>query len=385
MQSFAKHDKTNRTAITTSNTAIICALIVLVLTAGSCARAVKVSLPVVPSTFALRSTTSSSTPIDRSKESLPVLTGLGTVPTSTLVFYGGNATIEGIVTGPEGPVAGATVQVERLVGETSAVTRVLTDQVGHYGLARVKLGRIRVRAWRSPDLAQITEDVTFTKGSARLDLKMQKYARSDLQWSVAPSPIVVGRQAAVIVQITDRLVNPDGVVVNQAISGVGVSLSARSFIQIVTGGEKLTDDKGRATFNIQCVETGPSTVSAALATGGEATLNLPDCVLPPAPPTAAPSDTGPPPTVSSVTETTIGQATIRTVPLTTPDGLPVEPTSPPVNVPVPLTTSPPEITPPTVPPVNVLPTVAPVVGTTIVIPTPGIPAVPPAVQVVAPV
>jgi hypothetical protein len=341
-----------------------CVVVASALVVVGCSRKVKITLPVVPTTVALRSTTSSSTPIDRSKDSLPVL-GTGIVST-TLTFGLGRASIAGVVTGPDGPVEGATVQIERMVGNDSAITRVVTDAAGRYALSNATLGRIRIRAWRSPDVAEVKETVMFTKETVRHDIKVQRYARSDLQWSVAPSPLVVGQQAAVVVQITDRIVNADGVVVIQPIRGVGVRLSPRSFVQIVTVEERLTNDLGRATFNVQCVESGPATVAANLATGGEATLDLPNCVLPPPPSTIPTSDA---PATVATAPPTVPQTTFVSAPIVTV----------PVQAPVP--TNAPEPTVPIATVVEVapaLPTVvpAPVVGT--VVPTPEPVLVPPA-------
>jgi Carboxypeptidase regulatory-like domain len=290
--------------------AFLC-VIAAIASLGACARKIQVTLPVVPSTLALRATTTSSTPIDHSKEALPVVSGIGG-QTSTIVFGASSVSLTGIVSGPTGPIEGATVQVDRLVGDKEATIRVLTDGTGRYSISNKELGRVRVRAWRAPDFAQVKEDVFFTKGTTEHNLKMEKYSFSDLQWSVAPSPLIVGRQAAVVVQISDRLVNADGVVVVQPISGVGVTLSPRSAVQIVSIGERLTDANGRATFNVQCVEAGASTVAASLATGGEATLDLPSCVLPPPPSTDPPASS-----LVATLPPTIPETTFRNVPIIT--------------------------------------------------------------------
>ena len=297
----------------------------------SCSRKIVVTQPIVPTTFALAATSSSIKLMDRSKESLAPIAN--SIPTTSIVFGPGNASINGIVRGPDGPVPGATVEIERLLDGQSATVQVLTDPTGRYTLQKTLLGRIRIRAWRAPDLALITEKALFTKGAETFDVEMSSYKRSDLQWAVAPSPLVVGRAATVIVQLSERYVNELGRVAVQPVTGVGVSLLQQGVVQVASLEERISDEKGRVSFRLACNEPGPSTIIARLAIGGEASLNLPTCEIVTIPPTTLPD---PVPAASALT-------TVETVPPTVFVGAPIV-TEPPVSAavtiapPVPLIT-----------------------------------------------
>jgi hypothetical protein len=327
---------------------------------SSCSRKILVIQPVVPTTFALAATSSSIKPVDLSKNSLvPVAAG---VPTTSIGFGPGNASLSGIVRGPDGPVPGAIVEIERLLDGQSLAVQVVADATGRYSLQKALLGRIRIRAWRAPDLALVTEKALFTKGAQTLDIAMDSYKRSDLQWAVAPSPLVVGRAATVIVQLSERLVNELGRVVVQPVTGVGVSLLQQGVVQVASLEERISDEKGRVSFRLACNEPGPSTIIARLAIGGEASLDLPACVIVTIPPTTipvetVPSDTAAPATTAS-TEPPI--TVLVRVPIVTQPTL-----TPPVSIapPVPLiTTDPAAVIPaPTTPP-SVAPAPAPTVA-----------------------
>ena len=64
--------------------------------------------------------------------------------------------------GPTGPVPGATVHIERLVGDAVGVADIQSDPAGHYHMQGILGGRYRVRAFvpHPIDLAQ-TQPVIF--------------------------------------------------------------------------------------------------------------------------------------------------------------------------------------------------------------------------------
>ena len=319
---------------------------------SSCSRKIVVIQPIVPTTFALAATSSSIKAVDLSKNSLvPVAAG---IPTTSIGFGPGSASISGIVRGPDGPVPGAIVEIERLLDGQSLTVQVVADARGRYSLQKALLGRIRIRAWRAPDLALVTEKALFTKGAQTLDILMDSYKHSDLQWAVAPSPLVVGRAATVIVQLSERLVNELGRVVVQPVTGVGVSLLQQGVVQVASLEERISDEKGRVSFRLACNEPGPSTIIARLAIGGEASLDLPACVIVTIPPTTIPAETIPGDTVASTTVATEPPITVLVrVPIVTQPTL-----SPPVSIapPVPLITTDPAVV---VPAATPAPTAAP--------------------------
>ena len=308
--------------------------VLLIASVSSCSRKIVVVQPIVPTTFALEATTSSEKPLDRSKESLtPIAAG---VPTTAIGFAPGNASITGMVRGPNGPAAGAIVQIERVSEGQSITTQLIADGSGRYVLNKALLGRIRVRAWRAPDLAMATEKALFTQGATKFDIDLTSYKHSDLRWAVAPSPLLVGRAATVVVQLSERVVNDLGRVVVIPVGGVGVSLLQQGVVQIASLEERITDERGRVSFRLACNEPGPSTIIARLAIGGEASLELPPCILVTIPPTTvAPSVGIAIPTVviaDTIPPTVLTRVPIRTIPPGETDPLPPPISLPPVEV-----------------------------------------------------
>ena len=193
----------------------------------------------------------------------------------------GEARIGGTVTGPEGPVPGATVKVERLVDEVAAAeTTVESGPDGRWGVESVNGGRYRLRAWRAPDLAQVTATVLFvTVGeSPPVDLPMQRFA-SDARpaAAVAPDPPVVGQSAIVVVTVASGGVDNEGVVHSQPRQGVPVAFAVSPNVGITTTTLVETDASGNAAFQIVCREPGPIGAMVTVASL-QTQVGLPPCV-----------------------------------------------------------------------------------------------------------
>ena len=256
--------------------AVVCALVMSA--AAGCTRKVEITYPEVPTTLALRSSTSTSIGPDRSKETLlPPLDSAPTSPTTTVAFGEGTVTVEGTVQGPDGPVGGATVRFERLVGEQSAERSVITDDAGRFSLANVPGGRMRLRAWKVPDVAMAQNIVLFASGTTKVTLKVDRFATTDVRWAAAPASPIEGQPVNLVVQVSRRLVGDDGVIGFEQITGMAVRLVALGALQPEGANERLTDDTGRASFPMRCNAVGPATLRAQLASGEDATLELPSC------------------------------------------------------------------------------------------------------------
>ena len=159
--------------------AIVSALTLLA-TVG-CTRKVAIEYPVVPTTLALRATTTTTIGPDRSRETLlPPLDSQVVVPTTLVDFGDGTVTVKGMVKGPDGPIAGATVRFERLVGDAMAERTVTADEKGRYLLENVPGGRLRLRAWKVPDMAMARNIVVFAKETTTVDLKAERFASTDV-------------------------------------------------------------------------------------------------------------------------------------------------------------------------------------------------------------
>jgi hypothetical protein len=266
---------------------------------SSCTNKVEIAYPVVPSTLALRPTTSTTIGPDRSKETLlPPVDSAPSRSTTTVDFGVGAVTLAGRVEGPDGPVGGATVRIERLVGEATAERTVITDDEGRFTLAGVPGGRLRLRAWKVPDIAMARNVVVFAAEKATVRLQAERFASTDVRWAAAPSSAVEGQAVNLVVQVSRRRVDDNGVVGFEQISGLAVKLIPLGALQPDGAPERLTDDNGRASFPMRCNAAGAAQIKAQLASGEDATLDLPACLplptttLPPPPsselPTVAP-------------------------------------------------------------------------------------------------
>lgn len=281
--------------------ALVCCAIAL----HACTKSIEVSYPVVPSTLPLRATTTTIIGIDQTNISLPVL-DRSSVPTSTLGFGVGVGSLSGVVTGPAGPVAGAKVRIERLVGTQSAVMIVAADEQGRYELDKSNFGRIRVRAWRAPDLAMLSDDVFFASRASKRDLVVKAFDRTDVGWAMAPATPRAGAKVNMVVQLSTRTVSDDGLVSVQPLSGIGISIFPQGVLVPTVVGERLTNAEGRAVFTLRCDAIGNSGLDVRLATGGQAIVSPPPCS---APIVVAVSPTNPPIDVATTVADTPSEST----------------------------------------------------------------------------
>lgn len=300
--------------------AVVCALVMSA--GGGCTRKVEVTYPEVPTTLVLRPSTSTTTGPDRSKETLlPPLDSSPPTATTTVAFGAGTVTVEGTVQGPDGPVAGATVRFERLVGEQSAERSAITDDAGRFTLAGVPGGRMRMRAWKVPDIAMARNIVLFASETTKVTLKVDRFATTDVRWAAAPASPIEGQPVNLVVQVSRRLVDGDGVIGFEQITGMAVRLVPLGALQPEGANERLTDGTGRASFPMRCNAVGPATVRAQLASGEDATLELPSC---------APVPT----TTTTTTTTALPESTLPPIPVPPANGQETTTTAVPVGSPV---------------------------------------------------
>lgn len=255
----------------------------LIGTLGSCTRKIEIDYPVVPTTLALQSSTITTIGPDRSKETLlpPLDSAAASTTTQPANFGRGTVTLTGLVQGPDGPVSGATVRIERLVGDAVSGRTVVTDARGRYTLAGVAGGRLRVRAWKVPDIAMAREVVVFAKETTVLDLNPERFINTDVRWAAAPTAPIEGQAVNLVIEVSRRRVDDLGVVGFELISGLSVKLVALGALQPDGVTERLTDDSGRAAFPTRCNATGLASIRAELASGEQATLELPPCLAVP--------------------------------------------------------------------------------------------------------
>ena len=221
--------------------------------------------------------------------------------TTTIVMGPGRAVLSGVVMGPEGPVPGAVVHAERLVGDGQASVDVATRADGTWAIPNILGGRYRVRAWRTPDLALTKPEVFFLSGDEkkRLDLGVTRYDGPAVTASIAPNPPYVGEPANLVVRLSIQSVDPMGIVRAVPAAPTSVNLVGSGAWSVESENPTFTDSVGDARWRVRCRASGPQ--SLAVVVGDFQTLpltGLPACGAviaepepEPAPTTSAPSTT----------------------------------------------------------------------------------------------
>jgi Carboxypeptidase regulatory-like domain len=233
----------------------------------------------------------------------------GVTTTTVPAVSPGQATLNGTVFGPNGPVPGATVWADRFVGDQVASTHATTAADGSWTIAGIKGGRYRIRAWQSPSLDLITPQVVFLSATQTLTMSLQlaSFTGPTVSDSVSPAAPVVDQPTSLLVQVTNPTVGPDGIVRNPPVTGVQVNLVNGPDWQINNGNGHQTDANGEALFVITCLNPGAAPLSAAVGSASAVPLQMPGCGAPPTPVTVPP----PCPT------TTIGAGTLPPQTVTT--------------------------------------------------------------------
>lgn len=246
----------------------------------------------------------------------------GSTTTSDVPVGPGPSTLAGRVDGPDGPVEGAVVRLERLVGDASARLDVTTGPDGSWQAPEVLGGRYRVRAWRAPDLAMLEPQILFLEAgrTAELAMGVERFQASAVDTAIAPDPPFVGERANLLVRVSSQIVDDDGVVRATPQAGVGVTVTTGNGWTAASPVQVATDTAGAVTFTLVCRSPGvqplmvtlppttsPVPVAPAPTTPGSQppeaapvpdvfSFDPPECVPPPPP-------TLPPTTVTTTTST----------------------------------------------------------------------------------
>ena len=245
-------------------------------------------LPAPPPT---RPTTSTTARPDLSEVALAGVPGA----TTTSVALGpGKASFDGVVVGPSGPVAGATILLERQVGEGIASATLTADGNGRWKAEAVLGGRWRVRAWRAPDLALTTPESLFLedKEERQLQLTLAEFTGVVVTSSVAPSPPIVDELSRLVVRAYTRSVREDGVVRNDPVPFVELSLAGSSQWRVESSNPTTADGSGKGEWFARCTSPGNHTLAVRVAGGEALALKLPACALTPEDPIEEEGGTG---------------------------------------------------------------------------------------------
>lgn len=254
-------------------------------------------------------------PIDETTTTRPV--GLGAVQlpgargttTTTVAIGPGDTTIVGRVEGPDGPVAGAIVRLERLVGDGMASIEVPTAADGTWNVSNALGGRYRIRAWQQPSLAMATAKVLFIDSTdpGAVELELDRYEGRRVEAVMAPDPPQVREPVNLKVRVADRVVDERGVIRTTPRPGISVRLTGTSSWFLLSPNPQTTGGDGSVTFRMECQDDGSQPLSVELDGAQVVPLDLPACVDPTAPPsttTTEPTDDDDGASTTSTTSTT---------------------------------------------------------------------------------
>ncbi len=256
--------------------------LILVATVGSVVLAVACSPappppapPPIPVTVA---TTSPATTIDYSTDQLAPIAGQETLPSISVTP--GGAALSGTVTDDTGaPVAGAVVELQRIVGGETARADYATNSAGAWTAPGIGGGLYRVRAWRAPDLAQTTPQVLFLAATdtQTVNLTVNQFSGFSLQSTIAPSPPIIGQPVNIAVEVIAPTVGDDGIVRSVSQPALTVELVPIGDWTLAGNATATTSASGVATWEATCGTVGDQPLSVLVNITESLPLSLPAC------------------------------------------------------------------------------------------------------------
>lgn len=262
----------------------VLALLSGVVVSGCAGGVDRLSIPNPPST-----TVAQPAPADTLSPTLDLTAEqpVGGITTTTQPVLGpGTSSLVGTVTNPAGqPVPGATVEIDRVVGDRYVSATTMAGGDGSWSLRNILGGDYRVRAWLTPDLDMPTPSQLFLAGGASQTVTLQETSYQDDQVQVAINPAnpIVGQPADLVVLVSNPQVNADGVLTAPPQAGATVTLVNGNNWQVDNGNPLPTDSDGQAVFVVDCDAAGANPLSAEVGSGSPVNLQMPPCTV--APPT----------------------------------------------------------------------------------------------------
>jgi hypothetical protein len=198
-----------------------------------------------------------------------------------LPMEGGQLTLRGTVFGPDGPVGGAVVRVERYAGGLFGRRDVTTNKDGRYEVTELVGGRTRVRAWKD-DLATTESQLGFlaSTGEATLDVAVERHNGQGLSAALTTATPVVGQPATLRAVFYQEQVNPaTGIVEGTGIGATELLLGIESGYRVENENPRKTGDDGAVEWQMVC--TSPGVHNVVVSGGGQAIpVQLPECKVP---------------------------------------------------------------------------------------------------------
>jgi hypothetical protein len=250
-------------------------------------------------------TTTTTDPVDLTQVSLQPISVTDKATTTTRPVGGGQGSIFGRVVDSNGaPVPGAFIRAT-YYGDPSKpeIIEALSLDDGTYRFDKVLGGQWRIRAWKTPQLATLADEVFFLgfTEQRQVDLKVKAADDYTVTSSIAPNPPFTGSPIEVAVLVLSQTVDDNGIVHRSGVGGATVTLNVTGRWYLPTDASQTTDSGGRAAWTLTCMDTGSQPISAIVG-GREWPLNLPGCHDPME--TTTTTTTAPPPGASSTTSST---------------------------------------------------------------------------------
>lgn len=212
-----------------------------------------------PSSTSSTAPEETTTTVDHSRTVLQPLTG----QTTTTLAEFGDAILSGVVTGPNGPVPGATVRIERLVRDAVQVREVKAREDGTWILEGLPGGRMRVRAYAPPALTMLEPEIFFLTESQPRELRLavREHQGINVLSDVRPEAPTVGADVNVAVRVVQKVVDDQGIARTEPLAGLPLQLQSSGWVLL--SGPGATGSDGVAVYTFRCEE--PATVSMSVS------------------------------------------------------------------------------------------------------------------------
>jgi hypothetical protein len=222
-----------------------------------------------------------------------VLAGVPGRTTTTAPAIGpGSANLKGTVAGPDGPLPGAVVHLERFVDGGTATLDTLTAPDGTWTVPNILGGRYRIRAFLPPELALVKPAVFFLGGTENksLDITLTRYTGLVATASIAPKPPLVDEPSNLVVRVAQQSVDSTGIVRASGVVGAAVQLVGSGLWRVDSPNPSTTDGNGDAFWQVRCRSAGSQQLAVLVNDTDTLAVDVPPCedavFVPPA------SDTG---------------------------------------------------------------------------------------------
>ncbi len=203
---------------------------------------------------------------------------------------GGRSRMNGIVYGPEGPVAGATVRIERHTLDGFVSADVGTGADGRWSATGLRGGRYSIRAFLPGSLTSGAPEVFLLEAGDKLalDITMVSPPLGNDGVAVGQTHLVPGEPAFIAITLGRWIVDAEGRLVRLPEPAVPLLVSGLAPVSVLSSPNVTSDAGGAMNVVVECAEVGPAAVNLTGDRNGvlfAVYVELPPCSFsPPAPP-----------------------------------------------------------------------------------------------------